>query len=310
MTLMKRICIVVCMMFAVCGVSAQSVTFGVISDVHQDLQKDACERLNVFIADASKKQPDFIIQLGDLSHSDGADKILEVWNSYKGDRYSVFGNHDMDHASKEEMLAKYGMEAGYYFFDKNGIRFIVLDCGFTRKNGTLVDYNNGNYFVKAEDRDLISDEQIKWFEKTVVESDLPCIVFSHQSFDDLGASVPNRMELRNVIGRVNSDKKRVVALFAGHHHTDTHSVIDGVHYFVINSSSYMWIEGKKQYSSGNMAEYKESVYAFVTIDAKRGKITVKGVQSEFLPPAPVAEDFEPGFFQYVNAGITDRKVSF
>lgn len=308
--MMKRLLLGALLLLFVGNVHAQKVTFGVISDVHQDLQKDACQRLSTFLTASTAKKPNFIIQLGDLSHSTGADQILSVWNSYPGKKYSVFGNHDMDNASKADMIAKYGMEAGHYFFDQNGVRFIVLDCAFVRKEGQVVDYNKGNYFVRAEDRDLLSDEQLEWFERVVMESSLPCVVFSHPAFDELGGSVPNRAALREVVARVNDDKKRVIALFAGHHHTDSHSVIDGVDYFIINSSSYMWIENEKSYSSGRMAEYKDPVYAFVTIDLKRRTIAIDGVQSQFLAPAPVAEDFEAGFFTQVNAGISDRMVRF
>lgn len=287
-----------------------AVTFGIISDVHEDLQKDATARLQTFLNDAQQKKPDFIIQLGDLCHSTGADKILSTWNSYKGDKYSVFGNHDMDRATKEEMLRKYDMPGGYYYFDKGGIRFIVLDCGFTRKNGQLVDYNKGNYFVKEEDRDLINDAQLQWVERIITSSDYPCVIFSHPAFDEIGGSVPNREELRKIIRTVNKDEKRVVACICGHHHIDAHSVIDGVDYIQINSASYFWVGGKKKYSNGNMAEYKDPVYAFITINPKKKKIVIKGVQSEFKAPEPHAEDFPNDFFPYIKAGISNRTLNY
>lgn len=288
----------------------QKVTFGVITDVHQDLQKDAKERLAAFLDASRAKAPNFIIQLGDLSHSTGAAEILKVWNSYTGKKYSVFGNHDMDNASKAEMIAKYNMEAGHYFFDQNGVRFIVLDCAFARKGDEVVDYNRGNYFVEATDRDLLSEDQIRWFEEVVGQTELPCVVFSHPSFDKLGGSVPNAAALRAVVARLNARQRRVVAFFAGHHHTDSHTVVDGVNYFIVNSSSYLWIENEKAYSAGRMAEYKESVYAFVTIDLNSRTIEVDGVRSEFLPPAPAREDFDEEFFEQIYPGIRPRKVSF
>lgn len=59
-----------------------------------------------------------------------------------------------------------------------------------------------------------------------------------------------------------------------------------------------------------MAEYKDPVYAFITIDPSEKTITIEGKQSEFKEPAPVAEDFDPEVFQYFNAGITDRVIHY
>lgn len=289
---------------------SEAVTFGIISDVHEDLQDDAIFRLQTFIDDATQKQPDFIIQLGDLCHSTGADKILPIWNSYEGDKYHVFGNHDMDNASKETMIKKYNMPAGHYYFDNGGVRFLVIDCAFTRKDGKLVDYNNGNYFVRQEDRDLISEDQLVWMKDVINDSPYPCVIFSHQAFDEVGGSVPNRADFRAVVKELNKEEKKVIANICGHHHYDAHSVIDGVDYIHMNSSSYFWVEGQAKYSKGNMAEYKDPVYAFITIDPSERTIVIKGTQSEFKEPAPVAADFSPEEFQYINAGITDRTIHY
>ena len=41
-----------------------------------------------------------------------------------------------------------------------------------------------------------------------------------------------------------------------------------------------------------MVEYKDALYAFVTLDLDSGQITIEGVKSEFLPPAPKPDDFK------------------
>lgn len=301
------------LMVAFCSCKSKEnkvVTFGIISDVHEDLQDDATQRLQTFIDEATIASPDFIIQLGDLCHSDGANKILPIWNSYQGDKFSVFGNHDMDHASKEKMIELYKMPAGHYYFDKEGVRFLVMDCAYTRKNGELVDYNNGNYFVDAKDRDLVSPEQLVWMKQVVSESDYPCVIFSHQAFDEIGGSVPNRSDFRALVKELNKDKKRVIASICGHHHIDAHSVIDGVDYIHINSASYLWIEGEPKYSKGNMAEYKDPIYAFITIDTNNKSITIAGKQSQFKEPAPVEADFKAEDFQHYKAAISNRTIHY
>ncbi|MFV0483256.1 MAG: metallophosphoesterase family protein [Bacteroidales bacterium] len=290
--------------------TSNKITFGVISDVHEDLQEDATQRLQDFVDAATQHKPDFIIQLGDLCHGTGADKILSVWNSFVGEKYNVLGNHDMDHNSKQEMVKRYEMSNSYYHFDKKGLRFIVLDCNFTRKDGKLIDYDNGNYYVAREDRGLINDEQLQWLKSTIADSKLPCVIFSHQAFDEIGGSVPNREDIRNIIKEANSSEKRVIACLCGHHHIDAHSKIDGVDYLQINSASYLWVEGEKKFSKGNMAEYQDSVYAFVTIDLDNKTIETKGVHSQFKAPAPTVEDFTAEVFKTVNAGMKDRTLRF
>jgi len=299
------------LLFTMCSNKKENiVSFGIISDVHEDLQKDAIPRLQTFLDEATKQNPDFIIQLGDLCHSKGADKILPVWNSYKGEKYSMLGNHDMDNATKEEMVKRYNMPASYYYFDKGRVRFIVLDCEFTRKDGQIIDYNKGNYYVANADRDLISEEQLIWMKDVIMSSSTPCVIFSHQAMDEIGGSVPNRDAFREILREVNKDKKRVIASVCGHHHIDALSEIDEVAYLHINSASYLWVSGDKKYSNGNMAEYQDPVYAFITIDLDNRIISVKGTQSKFIEPAPVVDDFNPEKFQYINAGITSREIPF
>lgn len=308
---MKTKLVILLQLLCAATVMAQNVTFGIISDVHQDLQKDAAQRLSKFLEVSKKQKPDFIISLGDLSHSTGADSILKIWNSYAGQKYNVFGNHDMDHSNKAIMTAKYGMPASYYSFDNGGVHFVVLDCCFTRKNGKLVDYQEGNYFVKAADRDLISDEQLEWLAKDLAKTTYPTIIFSHQAFDEIGASVPNREAVRSIVRQANQESKgKVAAMICGHHHIDAHSVIDDVHYFQINSASYLWIESPRNYSNGKMAEYKDPLYAFVTVNPKRRTITIKGVESEFKAPAPQADQFSAAEWATISPSIRDRKVSF
>lgn len=295
------------------------VRFGLITDVHEDLQKDATLRMREFIKKANEEKVDFVIQLGDLCHSKGVDKILPEFNAFQGKKYHVFGNHDMDNASKEEMLEKYNMPNGYYFFDRGGVRFIVLDCAYTRKEGTLVDYNHGNYFVNRMDRDLIHPEEIEWARQVITESDNPCVIFSHQAFDEIGGSVPNREDFRKMLREVNKPERKVIAMVCGHHHIDAHSVIDGVDYIQMNSASYQWIENDHTYSNGHMAEYKDSLYAFIDIDVKKKQMHITGRISTFKDPAPKLDDFSKKYqeenkhttaWKYLYPVISDRIIEW
>ena len=319
MKIQTLLCCAIISVTTACNKQNQTVTFGVISDVHQDLQHDATSRMKTFVDEANLLNPNFIIDLGDMSHSTGADTILAQFNKFNGQKYLAFGNHDMDNASKQTMIEKYKIPQGHYHFDNNGVRFIVLDCAFTRKNDSLVDYNHGNYFVNNNDRDLITPEQIQWVRNLVDTSNLPTIIFSHQAFDEIGGSVPNRSDFRQMVKDVNTPNKKIVAAICGHHHIDALSVIDGVNYLQINSASYQWIENGKEYSNGRMAEYKDPLYAFITVNPAEKTITVKGKTSEYLAPTPKAEDFSKEWreqnensnaWQYLDAKISDRTIKW
>lgn len=297
------------------GCSSQEknvVTFGLITDVHQDLQKDAQARLSVFIDEAIEANPDFIIQLGDLSHGQQIDSILQIWNRFEGKNYHVLGNHDSDHLQKDSVVAKQNMAGKYYSFDNGGVHFIVLDLNYILENGEYKDFDRGNnYHVGASQKNLISPEQLEWLDKDLSVTKKPTVVYSHQGIGQLweGYLSPSAEGIRQVLEKHNTEKeKKVIACFSGDQHVDAYGEVNGIHYFQVNSASYFWIEEAAVYSNGHMAEYKDPLYAFVTIDLENKTIEVKGTSSEFLPPAPTVDNYSEA--HKVFAEIKSRKISF
>lgn len=276
------------MSFARAGVSGGKITFGIISDVHADLQPDAKQRLEIFMERCMRVKPDFIIQLGDLHHGPGMKDMLEIWNRFPGDRFHVLGNHDMDHMSKADVVREQGMSGPYYSYDQGGYHFVVLDANHCVKDGKMYDNNHGNYY-SAEKRDMVSPEELEWLREDLRKAGKPSILFSHEAFDDVwqGETSPSKMDVRQVIREANGGgRKKVIACFCGHHHVDHHMVIEDVHYVQINSASYYWVEEARGFSNGHMAEYKDPLFAFVTLDPANRSISIKGEQSKFKPPVP------------------------
>lgn len=290
---------------------ARKVRLGIVTDVHQDLQTDATKRLQVFIDAAKEWNPDFIVQLGDLSHGKGLDTIRKVWEQFPGKRYSVLGNHDMDHTDKNIVVKALGMPAKYYAYDYGGIHFVVLDLNYMRENGQFFDFDHGNYFrAKGRvNRDLISPEELEWLKADLAKTDKPTVIFSHQGLDEVdGGSCPNREDVRAILREVNKEEaQKVIACFCGHSHVDAYSEIESVHYFQLNSASFYWTDAADRYSNGHMIEYKDALYAFVTIDLDSNQISIEGVKSEFLPPAPHLDDFEGAdkVFPYISDRIVN-----
>ncbi|HCO67252.1 MAG TPA: hypothetical protein DIT04_05780 [Dysgonomonas sp.] len=293
-------------------ITDNKVSFGVITDVHQDLQPDARERLQAFIDSAKVVNPDFIVQLGDLSHGTTTDSILEIWNRYPGKNYHVLGNHDSDNLPKDSIIKKQNMPGRYYSYDIGGMHFIVLDLNYFIQKGEHIDFGLGNnYPIPSDSKNLISPPQMLWLEEDLASTGKPTIVFSHQGIGDTFPDwvSPSNKKIREIFAKANSGgEKKVIACFAGDQHVDTYEEIEGVHYFQINSASYFWIEESAVFSNGHMAEYKDPLFAFVTVDLNNRTIEVKGVNSVFLEPAPSSENYSTP--QKLSASVTSRKVNF
>lgn len=280
------------------------VRIGMIADVH-----DQPERLQAFLEEAEKQKPDFIIQLGDLSDgtAESNNRMLTVWNRYRGRKYHVLGNHELDHASKQEIVNRQQMPAPYYSFDCGDFHFVVLDCNFILKEDRYIGYEDANYYIDKEYRDLISPSQLEWLKKDLQQTDKRVILFSHQTFADItvrGSNpVPNRIRVRQLIDRINracpENKRKVIACFAGHDHLDHYNLMNGVHFFAVNSA-LGFMKG---------LEIKDALYQFVTLDNTRRTISIKGVQSEFMHPVE-KEDFGHYPPDQILPCIRDRSVSY
>lgn len=301
-------------------VVAQPVKFGVITDLHQDIIHDAPWRLATFLDAAEESGVDFIIDLGDFAMVKDENKpLIDQWNNFDGDAYHVLGNHDMDNCTKDEYMAFVGMAKPYYSFDRGDFHFIVLDANFLNDGGEYIPYSHGNFYVDGSKREWIDPEQVEWLKEDLRATDRHCIIFSHQSLEN---SVGNRSEIQAILEAENSrvGYTKVVAALSGHDHIDYAETINGIVYVQINSASDCWLGEKhlceSRYDKATyerrpalkyVAPYKDPLFAIVAI--KGNKISIKGVQSEFVPPVPDLSDYNiSGHAQ--TATISDYKIKF
>lgn len=268
--------------------TGQRVRFGICADVHKDIMHDADARLTKFIQEASKRELDFIIQLGDFCRPyDYNLDFLKIWNNYSGEKYHVIGNHEMDGGfSREKVIQYLSSPAKYYSFDKNGFHFVVLDGN---------DQNPSPDKASGYAR-YIGEEQKNWLINDLKSTKYPVILFSHQSLESDG--IENRQQIRSILEKGNQSAgfKKVIACFSGHHHTDYATNINGINYIQINSMSDQWVGEKYQtirYSIEIDSKfpwikytipYKDPLYAFVEITDKA--ILIKGKKSSFVGPGP------------------------
>lgn len=267
--------------------SRKAVSFGIISDLHHLQFKNKEEaRLKAFMDEVLKVSPDFILQCGDFCRPQQSEGIMAEWNRFKGPKYHVLGNHDMDVCNKETIMALWGMAQPYYSYDFGGYHFVVMDRNFLRKEDkSLVHYDNSNWSPYSSPFRSFTDQlQLDWLKKDLFANDKPVIVFMHQPvfisdyFDELG----NADEILDIFddANLNAEKSgsngKVVAVFMGHDHDDRYGMRNNVHYFIINSATYVYNEGPHY--------FKDSIFAFVTLSS--GKLTIQGRRTIYRDPVP------------------------
>jgi len=230
------------------GKSGPLVSFGLVTDLHSaDLDpnanrhyRESVRKLGQCVADLNGRDVDFLIELGDFKdQGQTAEATLAnlraveaVFRRFKGARYHVLGNHDMDRIPKRQALAAMEntgipRDRSYYAFDVKGAHFVVLDATF-RPDG--VSYDSGNFkWTEA----FVPAEELSWLERDLKATRLPTVVFCHQLLDaDSDVYfVRNAAAVRRVLGQSG----RVLAVFQGHYHEGRYACVEGIHYYTLNA---------------------------------------------------------------------------
>ena len=300
----------------------QPVRFAIVSDLHAPDIPDGLERMQVVVEAANRENVDFLIQLGDFIRLDSADiPYRKVWDEFKGEKYHVLGNHDLDRYTKEEYVAGLNMPGRYYSFDKGDFHFIVLDGNNLYDGKEYKPYARANYYVDSKMRAFMDPEQMEWLKKDLAATDKRCIIFSHQSID---TSMNNGSEVRSILEEENrrSGFQKVALAFSGHDHSNYTKEINGITYVQINSASYVWIEQpsmtEKRYPQeinerysllSRSITYDKALYGIVTLTGEGAEM--KGTKGNFMPPTPkeVGLSDSIGVFPLVSS-IEDVKVTF
>ena len=275
----------------------QKVKFSVFSDLHitEFFTSDGVDRLNAILDRAKKENVDFIIDCGDLCSPVDYPEVLEKYNNFEIPTYHVLGNHDLDNLTPEEAAKAFNMPHEYYYFDKNGFRFIVLNENYCRVDGVDIPYSCGNYYKLNPYRDYISNEQLVWLEETVMSSPYPMVVFSHgglQREDTEAEAVKNREDVQNIFRQAHKNGKRILMCLSGHFHVDYMRIYEHVCYFDVNSATTYWIREdikhdrfgeefhQKHPGASHTVIYNDPLSAIVTL-SDDGTIEIEGTESSF-----------------------------
>lgn len=225
--------------------------FGVVADIQyadKSTKKDRDYRaslpnLQKCADDMNKRQPVFVIQMGDIidgytddiaASIEDMDTILKVFNQLHMPKYHVLGNHCVL-AGRENVKNKLGVDNFFYdftFASAPGWRFIVLDG------------NDAGYGV-------ISDSQLEWFRAALGRAQMnreKVICFCHYALLKEAAKTYRLANPQPVLD-ILDNHHHVVAWFAGHEHTGGYAVRNGIHHLTFKGmvespehSAYAFVE--------------------------------------------------------------------
>ncbi len=230
----------------------RNVRFGVFTDVHYSTRderfRDSLKRLHWAIDEFNRSGLDFAIELGDLKDWGAKpnrtetlgflDTVEAEFARYKGPRYHVLGNHDMDCLSKEDFLShteNHGDARGkpHYSFMVGGAKFVVIDACY---NEDMTPYRCGKFnWQKA----FVPDDELAWFEGELKGAPGPVVVFCHQMLDGFSeATVPEKGVFVGNWERVVDVMEKsgnVCAAIQGHHHWGYCSFRNEILYWTMKS---------------------------------------------------------------------------
>lgn len=270
----------------------RTCTFLAFGDLHHypgNFYDDKPQRWEKILARSIEENAEFIVGLGDYVHEPEKNKALaERMMTSPKDLYCCLGNHDTEHAPLEYALALYRMPRNYYFFDRSGYRFIVLDANYSLIEGEYVHYNPG---VARHKPGVIPPEQLAWLEHTIGESACPCVLLSHHSIERPDG-ILNRLDLWEIVNAANGRHAHKVMLYInGHHHRDHCTVMNGVCCLDLNSAAYQYIAPPfPRYTPEVLAlgramaytlNFSEPLSALITLEEDT-KIHIRGLTGGFL----------------------------
>lgn len=235
------------------GERPAAVRFGVVSDLHygdipdetkpfkldgQRFCRESKRKLGEAVRVFNRHKMDFVVELGDFkdfSHDrETTLKYLEdiegAFSMFQGPRYHVFGNHDFDCLTVEDLAPRMlndgrPMDIGHYSFVKNGILFIVLDACY---DSQMAHYAANNPWFDAN----VPPGQVAWLKSELAAAEGPAVVFCHQRLDPSASPkylVRNAAEIRDVIEKSG----KVKAVFTGHQHMGSVYEHNGVLYYTV-----------------------------------------------------------------------------
>ena len=290
-------------------------TFLAFGDLHHypgEFLDDKWERWDKIVARSVEENAAFIVGLGDYVHEPEKNGDFATYMlSAPKDLYLALGNHDTEHSPLDDVLPLYRMPHNYYFFDRGGYRFIVLDANYSCVDGAYLHYNPD---APRQKPGVIPPDQLRWLEQVIDESEHPCVLLCHHSIERPDG-ISNRHDLWDIIDRANQKRPHAVMLYInGHHHRDHCTIVNGVCCLDLNSAAYQYINPPfLRYSAEVLAlahgmaytlNFSEPLSALITLEGN-SRIHIRGLSGEFLFGLTDAdvEEMDKGRLSYLRRSV-------
>lgn len=257
------------------------VRFGLVTDSHSgDLDstrppheirafRESLAKMRECVDVMNARKVDFLVELGDFvewhpRHDDrvkALDAIEAVFSQFRGPRYHVLGNHDLQSLTREEFNAHVTStgipkDRTYYSFVRGGVTFVALDHGYFA-DGTAMGPGRTDW-----EKGRLSPAERTWLEQTVAAAKGPVVTLSHWRLDPEGRDGLQALDSAETRALFRQHPGKVLASFNGHHHYGSMVVSEHVLYY-----------GLRAMITGNGAEM--SGYAEATV-YDSGRVCVKG----------------------------------
>lgn len=230
---------------------------GLFTDLHYKRNPEESKKFTAFapvrVQEAleafRKEKIDVAVCLGDIvdkaeTHEEELScwqEILTIVKKYPFPCYFIPGNHDYEVMIGNEFCQTTGMPAYPFSVDVCGRRLLFLDACY-RYGGKRYD-EAGMVWTET----TLPPDQFDFLKKKLAESDVPCIIFTHQNLDKF---LPEEYHIKKCaqIRRLIKKSGKVKYVFSGHFHDGDDHEIGGVRYVTVPSmtdtsaNSYMIME--------------------------------------------------------------------
>lgn len=269
------------------------IRFAVFTDFHYDFIHDGDTRLKELIKRLKQEKIQFAVSLGDLCRPfEQNKKVVDQLRESGIEMYFAIGNHDIEMSEQREVTEFLGIENDYYSFVKEDVKFIILNACYEKRADNYRSHFRDKFDREKDVYPVIPKTQMEWLSKEMRDDGKRYVIFLHHSlannFRERG--VVNRKEVRKLL-----ETRNVLLCMNGHDHGDECWKINGIPYFTLNSTSYIWHGMRAMYSYAPEVHerypwlkyiimYKDPLYAVVTIDEQ--KLQVIGMESCYQTITP------------------------
>jgi 3',5'-cyclic AMP phosphodiesterase CpdA len=239
--------------FVGCASRDEGLEVGVIADPqYADIPdrgtrayRASVAKLGAAVEHFNQRPLDFCVNLGDTIDREwrSYDAILAPLAASRHRWEHVLGNHDFAllDGEKTQVDARLGIAARHRFFDRPGLRFVVLDTGAVSTYASLAGTPEriaataelarvkARKLPQAQDwNGAVGPKQLAWFEGVAADAahrGLKVVVFAHHPVAPVGSyDAWDATEVLAALGR----HRNVVAWFNGHNHAGGFAQAEGL----------------------------------------------------------------------------------